>query len=73
VPDLRESRDWNHRASDGDHRADRGAFAVWQSGITATCMKMKPIDAVFSICCSASASTVSGGRNRIALSCSRYL
>ena len=45
----------------------------WQSGITATCLKMKPIDAVLVICCSASGSTLCGGRNRIARSFSRYI
>src|SRR5206468_13056356 len=45
----------------------------WQSGITATCLNTKPIEAVFSICFSAEASTVSGGRNNTALSLRRYI
>src|SRR5882672_9534050 len=40
--------------------------------MTATCLKMKPMDAVFSICRSADASTVFGGRNNTALSFSLY-
>src|SRR5215213_343847 len=41
--------------------------------MTATCLKMNGIDAVFSICFSASGSTVSGGANRTARSDRRYI
>jgi len=40
----------------------------WQSGMTATCLKMNGIDAVLRICSSAAGSTAAGGRNRIAFS-----
>src|SRR5205814_10175155 len=39
--------------------------------MTATCLKMNGIEAVFSICRRATASTVSGGRNNTALSPTR--
>ena len=44
----------------------------WQSGMTATCLNTNPIEEVFSICFSACASTVLGGRNNTAFSLSLY-
>ena len=43
------------------------------SGITATCLKMNGIEAVFSTCLSACSSTVSGGTNNTAFSETRYI
>ena len=45
----------------------------WQSGMTATCLKMNGIEAVFSICFSACSSIVSGGTNKTAFPETRYI
>ena len=45
----------------GMHDPTVAPIPTWQSGMTATCLKMKGIDESFTICCMAAVSICAGG------------